>query len=140
VRRQGKCIPDELKQRVTTWLIEQRALGVPLKELAAQLGLAYRTVRRWSQGRGRRAIVPVRVVAEADAQRTVRASSGPILRTQHSATRAREKSRQQRTAMGGMGAPAGTRIVTARSVPRTMAVACRKLSWGFACEAAAEEH
>lgn len=75
VRRQGKCIPDDLKRRVTEWLVEQRAVGVPLTALAARLGLAYGTVLRWTNAGARRAIVPVRVVTETEAPRTVRVVS-----------------------------------------------------------------
>ena len=75
VRRQGKCIPEELKQRVAAWLTEQRRAGVPLKHLAVQLGLAYGTVLRWSRSGTRRALVPVRVIADAEAPRAVRVVS-----------------------------------------------------------------
>jgi hypothetical protein len=55
--------------------MKQRALGVPLTELAAELGLSYATVLHWSKGNVRSGLVPVRVVAEADTRRTVRVIS-----------------------------------------------------------------
>lgn len=70
-RRRGKCIPDELKQRVSTWLVEQRRQGASVSELASELGLAYGTALRWSNDVAR-AIVPVRVVPERESARTVR--------------------------------------------------------------------
>jgi hypothetical protein len=64
VGRRGKCIPEELKQRVREWLVKQRGAGVPLTTLAAEFGVAYDTALRWSNDSGGQALVPVRVITE----------------------------------------------------------------------------
>jgi transposase-like protein len=75
--RQGPCFPADLKERATRWIVEQRASGVTAAELATELGLAAGTVLRWSRGvsaratRSSRALVPVVVVPDSDATRTV---------------------------------------------------------------------
>lgn len=67
--RRGPCFPRDLKERTAAWLVQQRAAGVTVEELAAQLGLARGTVLRWSGSKGRasRALVPVEIVAEPTA-------------------------------------------------------------------------
>ena len=74
--RQGPCFPRDLKERVARWIVEQRASGVTAAELATTLGLAAGTVLRWSRDIGAaparsRALVPVVVVPDAGAARTV---------------------------------------------------------------------
>ncbi len=72
--RRGRCFPANLRRRAAAWLAERRAEGVTVDELAAELGLAPGTVLRWSTGaekRGTRALVPVEIVPERTAARTV---------------------------------------------------------------------
>lgn len=67
--RRGPCFPRDLKERVTAWLAAQRAAGVTIAELAAELGLASGTVLSWSASKVQRsrALVPVEIVAEPSA-------------------------------------------------------------------------
>jgi hypothetical protein len=70
--RQGRCFPDDLKRRTAEWIAQQRAAGRTVAELASELGLAAGTALRWSsETRGRRALVPVEIVPDASAVRTV---------------------------------------------------------------------
>lgn len=69
--RRGRCVSTALKERVTTWLVSQRAEGHPVSELAAELGIAHATALRWSNGARKRVMVPVRVISDAPAARTV---------------------------------------------------------------------
>ncbi len=65
--RRGPCFPRDLKSRASAWLVEQRAAGTTVVELARELGLASGTVLRWSaeaRANGSRAMVPVEVIAE----------------------------------------------------------------------------
>lgn len=67
--RRGPCFPRDLKERTAAWLVQQRAAGVTVGELAAQLGLASGTVLRWCELKKRPslALVPVEIVAEPNA-------------------------------------------------------------------------
>lgn len=68
VTRRGPCVPRELRERVSAWLAAQRAMGRSVSDLAIELGLARGTVMRWSsEAKSSKAIVPVRVVQEAEA-------------------------------------------------------------------------
>jgi transposase-like protein len=76
--RQGRCFPPELKLRAARWIAERRASGARVAEIAAELGLAEGTVLRWSRGAKpapSRALVPVEVVPDPVAARTVTAVS-----------------------------------------------------------------
>ena len=63
--RRGRCVSPELKRRAATWIVKERAAGRTVSALARELGIVAGTVLRWSAGV--RAMVPVRVVADADA-------------------------------------------------------------------------
>jgi hypothetical protein len=70
--RQGRCFPKGLKDRVSRWISEQRAVGATVSELAAQLGLAQGTVLRWSTQSPHtqtRALLPVTVVPDPSIER-----------------------------------------------------------------------
>lgn len=62
--RRGRCMPPHLKERVSSWITSQRAIGRSAADLAAELGIAPGTALRWSSGK-RKSLVPVRIVAEA---------------------------------------------------------------------------
>jgi hypothetical protein len=62
--RRGRCVPPELKARVSAWIRARRAAGRAVAELAAELGIAAGTVLRWSND-AVRAIVPVQLVPDA---------------------------------------------------------------------------
>ena len=61
--RRGRCVPRELKARVSAWLRARRAEGRTAAELAADLVVATGTVLRWSE-ESVRAVVPVQVVPD----------------------------------------------------------------------------
>jgi hypothetical protein len=61
--RRGRCVPPELKVRVSAWIRARRAAGRSVAEVAADLGIAAGTVLRWSNA-AVRAIVPVHVVPD----------------------------------------------------------------------------
>lgn len=86
--RRGPCFPRDLKERTGAWLAERRAAGATVAELAAELGLASGTVRRWS-ARPSRSLVPVEIVAEPLA-----ASSMSIVSPLHLAVPRRESRAQ----------------------------------------------
>lgn len=70
--RRGPCFPAELKQRVSRWLISQRAAGMMVADLALELGLSTGTVLKWSTGAKRsRALVPVEIVPSVRTERSV---------------------------------------------------------------------
>jgi hypothetical protein len=70
--RRGPCFPTELKQRVSRWLVTQRASGAMIADLALELGLSAGTVLKWSAGAKRsRALVPVEIVPSVRAERSV---------------------------------------------------------------------
>lgn len=61
--RRGRCVPPELKARAKSWIVEQRAGGRTVAELATELGVAPGTIHRWCGG-GVRALVPVQIVPD----------------------------------------------------------------------------
>jgi len=67
--RRGRCVPPELKQRISAWITSQRASGRSAREIASELGIAPGTAFRWSSDRRVRAMVPVRVVADVVVER-----------------------------------------------------------------------
>ena len=67
--RRGRCVSAELKTRASAWIVRERAAGRTVSELARELGIVAGTVLRWSAGV--RAMVPVRVVADAEAAKTM---------------------------------------------------------------------
>jgi len=71
--RQGRCFSRDLKERVTRWIVERRAAGSTVEELAVELGLARGTVLRWSADAKppTRALVPVQVVPDPIAPHSV---------------------------------------------------------------------
>jgi transposase-like protein len=70
--RRRPCFSADLKQRATAWIIKRRAEGVGVSEIASELGLAPGTVLKWSaRSNSSRALVPVEVVADQSAARTV---------------------------------------------------------------------
>jgi len=66
--RRGRCVPRELKARVSAWLRARRAEGRTAAELAADLGIATGTVLRWSE-ESVRAVVPVQASAASFSHR-----------------------------------------------------------------------
>jgi len=79
-RGRGKRYDVALKRRVQAWISRRRHAGASLASIGAEVGLCLETVRRWlradlaSPGKRlarRSALVPVRVVDEPRAVRTV---------------------------------------------------------------------
>jgi transposase-like protein len=69
----GKRYPAELKARIIEFARARRSEGASWAQIAADLGVAFETVRRWclaSESRSSRALVPVRIVHDT-AERTV---------------------------------------------------------------------
>ena len=70
--RRGPCFSEDLKRRATAWIVKRRAAGVRVAEVAAELGLAQGTVLSWSaRARATHSLVPVEVVTEPSAEKTV---------------------------------------------------------------------
>lgn len=78
-RGRGKRYDVALKRRVQAWISRRRQAGATLATIGAEVGLGFETVRRWlradlaSAGKlaRRSALVPVRVIDEPRAVRTV---------------------------------------------------------------------
>ncbi len=70
--RRGPCFSEDLERRATAWIVKRRSAGIMVAEIASELGLARGTVMKWSAGaRATRTILPVEVIAEPSAERTV---------------------------------------------------------------------
>ena len=72
----GKRYPAELQARAVHWAKRRRSAGASWQQIKRELGQRFDTVRRWchaSTTSGARALVPVRVVSEPAAVRTVSA-------------------------------------------------------------------
>ena len=72
-RGRGKRYPEALRTRVTAWLRHQVARGAAIQAAAAVIALDSETARRWLRATTSpvTTLVPVEVVAAADAERTV---------------------------------------------------------------------
>lgn len=72
----GKRYPEQLRSRVITWAAGRRAAGASWEQIKRELGQRFDTVRRWCSAESRgastsRALVPVRIVRDEPAARTV---------------------------------------------------------------------
>jgi transposase len=69
----GKRYAPELRRRVTAWAESRHRDGATWEAIAAELGIALNTVRRWCDDveASSRSLVPVRIQVPAAAARTV---------------------------------------------------------------------
>src|SRR5215510_12748937 len=66
-RGRGRRYPQSLRDRVARWARRRREGGAGWLELAAEIGIAAESLRRWTTRDGpSAAMVPIRVVEEAD--------------------------------------------------------------------------
>lgn len=65
-RHRGARIPRRVRADIITHALAWRAAGVSMRTIAAALGVAPESIRRWTQPTtaGQTALVPVRVVAD----------------------------------------------------------------------------
>lgn len=81
----GKRYPVELQARVVVWAKGRRAAGASWQQIKRELGQKFDTVRRWCQESApsrSRALLPVRVISEQPAGRTVSVVSPSGLRVE----------------------------------------------------------
>jgi len=70
----GKRYPAELQGRVVAWAKGRRAAGASWQQIKRELGQKFDTVRRWCQPCApsrTRALVPVQIISEQPAARSV---------------------------------------------------------------------
>jgi hypothetical protein len=69
-RHQGARIPTRLRAEIIAHARAWRAAGASMRAIAAALGVAPESIRRWTQPTLAPALVPVQIVAERPAART----------------------------------------------------------------------
>jgi hypothetical protein len=72
-RGRGRRYPAGVREQVVSYVAARRAEGISLRVAAQELGMPWRTVRHWVQGRGRRgaALRPVVIAATPGAPTVV---------------------------------------------------------------------
>ena len=72
-RGRGQWYPDAVRERVTAWARQWRAVGATWRELSAAVGLPAETLRRWTSTTVRDTspvLVPIEIVSEPEAENT----------------------------------------------------------------------